>query len=423
MSHCDQAVGPRVDPSCRSFDFTLYFQDLFFAIIPNAVLLVLLVLPVARLLRAQDVVRRTKSVAVKAALYILLFTCQTIFLALRTRQPRLHTPASVAADTLAIMATLAAASLSWLQHHRSEQPSALLAIFFALVSLLNVARARSLWLLPHSTGPAVLQTLVLLQGVGVLLVESVGKKSALRSPEKFQASGPEPFTGFWNLVGFSWLLGTLNRGYHSILSVDDLPDLDYRLDSESLREQLANDKTEKRSLLLACFRAYAPSLLSAIFPRLILSALKFAQPFMITKLIRFVGDKDVPDDFGRGLIGAYALVYLGMAVGKIQSLASTALYGYMTLRFLIRLRGGLIALIYQQTVEARAVDLGSINGLTLMGTDVERIVLNFLTIHEVWASLVEIGIAIFLLQRQVFVACLVPGVVTFGKIFVTIIDV
>jgi len=40
---------------------------------------------------------------------------------------------------------------------------------------------------------------------------------------------------------------------------------------------------------------------------------------MITKLIRFVGDKNVPDDFGRGLIGAYALVYFGMAVRKLQA--------------------------------------------------------------------------------------------------------
>jgi ATP-binding cassette, subfamily C (CFTR/MRP), member 1 len=88
----------------------------------------------------------------------------------------------------------------------------------------------------------------------------------------------------------------------------------------------------------------------------------------------------------------------------------------MNFRFLIRLRGGLIALIYQQTVEARAVDLGGINGLTLMGTDVERIILNFQTIHEVWASLLDIAVAIFLLQRQIFLACLVPGLVTFGEI-------
>jgi len=149
---------------------------------------------------------------------------------------------------LTLIATIATASLSWLQHHRSEQPSALLAIFFALISLLNVARVRSLWLISDSTGPAVLQTLVLLLGIGVLLAESLGKKNALRFPEKFQSSGPEPFTGFWNLVGFSWLLGTLRRGYQSILSVDDLPDLDYRLDSEALREKLASTWSKCKSI-------------------------------------------------------------------------------------------------------------------------------------------------------------------------------
>ncbi|KAF2649718.1 P-loop containing nucleoside triphosphate hydrolase protein, partial [Lophiostoma macrostomum CBS 122681] len=86
-----------------------------------------------------------------------------------------------------------------------------------------------------------------------------------------------------------------------------------------------------------------------------------------------------------------------------------ALFGYMNFRFLIRLRGGLITIIYQQTVEARAVDLGGINGITLIGTDVERIVLNFRNIHEIWASLVDIAIAVFLLERQVFLACLVPS--------------
>jgi hypothetical protein len=66
MSHCDQVIGPRVNPSCRAFDFTLYFQDLFFAITPNALLLLLLILPVVSLVKARDVVRRTRLVAIKA---------------------------------------------------------------------------------------------------------------------------------------------------------------------------------------------------------------------------------------------------------------------------------------------------------------------------------------------------------------------
>jgi ATP-binding cassette, subfamily C (CFTR/MRP), member 1 len=91
------------------------------------------------------------------------------------------------------------------------------------------------------------------------------------------------------------------------------------------------------------------------------------------------------------------------------------MYWYQTFRFLIRLRAGLISMVYQQTVQARSIDLGDTTGLTLMGTDVDRIVLGFRSIHEVWASLLEMIIAIYFLERQLQVACIMPGLLTFGR--------
>ncbi|KAL8782676.1 MAG: hypothetical protein Q9213_005184 [Squamulea squamosa] len=46
-----------------------------------------------------------------------------------------------------------------------------------------------------------------------------------------------------------------------------------------------------------------------------------------------------------------------------------------------------------------------------MGTDVERIVVSFRSIHEVWASLLDVGVATWLLGRQLSVACIVPAVI------------
>lgn len=92
----------------------------------------------------------------------------------------------------------------------------------------------------------------------------------------------------------------------------------------------------------------------------------------------------------------------------------TALSGYHTFRFTVRLRAGLISLIHRQTVRTRAVDLGEITAVTLMGTDVERIVTGFFSIHDLWACLIDIGVAIFLLARQLGVACLVPVVMIVG---------
>ena len=92
-----------------------------------------------------------------------------------------------------------------------------------------------------------------------------------------------------------------------------------------------------------------------------------------------------------------------------------ALSEYYTNRFVIRLRGGLISLIYQQTIQARSVDLGEIDGVTLMGTDVERIVGSFRSIHELWCSFLDIAVAIYLLERQVGLACLIPGLTALCK--------
>jgi hypothetical protein len=62
-------------------------------------------------------------------------------------------------------------------------------------------------------------------------------------------------------------------------------------------------------------------------------------------------------------------------------------------------------------MKARTVDLGETTAIALMGTDVERIGYNFLQIHEIWASIIEIAVAIWLLEQQVFLACLAPVVV------------
>ena len=90
------------------------------------------------------------------------------------------------------------------------------------------------------------------------------------------------------------------------------------------------------------------------------------------------------------------------------------MYWYRTYRFITRLRGGLISLTFHQTVHSRSVDLGKITAIALMGTDVERILTGFRFIHELWAAPLEIMLAVYLLERQVFIACVVPAVMLGG---------
>lgn len=93
------------------------------------------------------------------------------------------------------------------------------------------------------------------------------------------------------------------------------------IDTQSWITGVANiypidDMTRPYALLQATFHAFASSLLAGILPRLFLLALTFAQPFLVTATISYVENQGVygRPAIGKALIGAFALVYTGIAV-------------------------------------------------------------------------------------------------------------
>lgn len=79
-------------------------------------------------------------------------------------------------------------------------------------------------------------------------------------------------------------------------------------------------------------------------------------------------------------------------------------------------RGSLVSIVFLKTLNISATTAAGKgkNTLTLMSTDVERICRGLSTVHELWASPIEIGIAIFLLERQLGAACIVPAIIALG---------
>lgn len=78
------------------------------------------------------------------------------------------------------------------------------------------------------------------------------------------------------------------------------------------------------------------------------------------------------------------------------------------------LRAGLISLIYRQTIKLHMPDFEDKPAITLTGTDVERIVATLHGLHEAWAAPLEVGVGLYLLERQLGVACLIPAAVSLG---------
>ncbi|KAK9787197.1 hypothetical protein SCARD494_10727 [Seiridium cardinale] len=419
VAAADDAFGPRVDIACRAFDFAIFFEDLFFSCLPSALFLLLFPVASRQLWRQPRRVEPSKLLLWKLVALSALLICQVVFLALRrlNSSSTWRSHASVAADVLQVVSIAHALVLSFQHHSRSIRPSTLLILFLSAMTLVDIARVRTLWLIPEATDGAIVLTLSLVLTLVSMIVESIEKGSTLTAATMRPAT-PEPFSGFWTRATFAWLAGTFRSGYTTIFSVDDLPDLDPKLNNDMVAEKLRKAwsqtevKTRKYALLRACLRAYRGPFLAAILPRLLYSGFTFCQPFLIERTVVWVGAPEESMATGKGLIGAFSIVYMGMAVTK-------ALHGYQTFRFTIRLRGGLISLVHGQTVCTRAMDLGEITAVTLMGTDVERIMTSFRFIHELWACLVEMGVAVFLLQKQVGVASLVPILIVIFVILVT----
>ncbi len=72
------------------------------------------------------------------------------------------------------------------------------------------------------------------------------------------------------------------------------------------------------------------------------------------------------------------------------------------------MRGCLVPLIYRKTLLLDSSEAGHAAALTLVTIDIERITNGIVGMHEIWADVVEMGLAIWLLQKQVGAACAVP---------------
>lgn len=72
-------------------------------------------------------------------------------------------------------------------------------------------------------------------------------------------------------------------------------------------------------------------------------------------------------------------------------------------------------MVYHRTLQTTSAESGDITAVSLMGTDVERIASGLQSFQNTWSSLVEIGIACWLLERQVSLACLAPIVLVLGE--------
>jgi hypothetical protein len=154
----------------------------------------------------------------------------------------------------------------------------------------------------------------------LLLLEEVPKTNLLqRKSSEFANHGYEAVSGLWNRSFFWWLNSTLVDGFRSILEIGSLEGIGPSFDSEKLHARLQKyllrgNSASRHHLVKATSLTLIWPFLATVSPRLCFSGFNFAQVFLLNTIVSAVDNGVLSRDVTAGLIGATALVYVGIAV-------------------------------------------------------------------------------------------------------------
>lgn len=173
---------------------------------------------------------------------------------------------------------------------------------------------------------------------------------------------------------------------------------------------------------------YKWSILAASLPRLAYTGFTFSQPFLINRVLSFISisHENRSANVAYGLIGAYAIVYIGAAVCEdrpscvlalISQQISLPLYEHKVYRTLTKFRGSLITLIYEQTLLLSSSGAWRAESITLISADIDRLGLSMQDLHELYAGTLEVALCFWLLYVYLGVAAAAVAGFNVRKLF------
>ncbi|KAF5878883.1 putative abc multidrug protein [Botrytis fragariae] len=386
------------------FDFTPLFEDVILSILPSVILLLLLPIRIW-MLRGQPRKVNSSFLHSNKLLFLGVFTImQTAYLIMNATTSTLKTRATIPAAALLLVDALGLFALSHIEHLHSVRPSALINVWLLLTLPFDMARARSLWLVHANNPTAAVFTSALGVKIMVIIAEAVEKRHILL--DRYRNTSPETTSGIYSRSFFWWLNTLMTTGFQRIIKNEDLYPIGEEMSSHYLYSRAkstwdVSNQTGTCSLLWSTLKATRGAFALGIVPRLCTTGFKYAQPFLLERTVRFANDESQPDSIGWSLTGAFGLVFLGLAVFN-------GAYYHMAYRFNTAVRGSLVSLIYAKTVDLSITALDESVAVTLMANDTSAICEGFTNIHELWAVPIELGIAMYLLYRQLGLPFLAP---------------
>lgn len=307
---------------------------------------------------------------------------------------------------LSLLAAIALTVLSHLEHLRSVRPSVLINVYLLFTLLFDIAKVRTLWETVGTNKLAAVYTSSISVKLILLVTEGLEKRGILF--ESYRHPSPEATSGIYSLSTFYWLNSLMRLGFGKNLSLTDLYPVDDDMNTMTLLARASSawanaTKDKSHTLLYAMLWSMRWTALYAMIPRIIIIGFKYAQPFLISRTITFAQSLDQPDYIGWSLVGAFALVFLGLAI-------CNAIHKYMAIRFTASIRAMLVTMIYRNTMTL-GTSFESTKALTLMSTDIEAICEAAISLFAGPSALIECAIAFWLIYDEVGFAFVSPAIV------------
>ena len=270
----------------------------------------------------------------------------------------------MAAATLVFIDGLGLCLLSHFEHVRSVRPSTIINIYLLVTMIFDIAQIRTLWIQDAPRSIASIFTVTVAVKFLVAIMEATEKKKLLLT--RYQDTGPEATSGTYSRALFWWLNPLMSTGFKRVIGEEDLFTLEEDMSSSVLGKRAqklwsTTDRARTHALFWSTLNSTCRQFVVCIFPRLCLIAFRYAQPFLLSRTADFVKSKDAKN-IGWGLTGAFGIVFLGTAVANV-------LYSHMTFRFSTAIRGTLVSMIYEKTVDLSITALDESAAITLMSND------------------------------------------------------
>ncbi|KAJ6082006.1 hypothetical protein N7499_006880 [Penicillium canescens] len=410
---CSAAVedvfGPTVAPSClHGFDFTLLFEESILTLVPIGLVCLTASFRAWKLRRAPEKVNRSWLYAAKELSWLFYTACHVALLIILFQLDTPKTRATIGTTLVTVLTSVFLLFFSHLEHLRSIRPSTILNVFLGFALLFDLARLRTLYFMSNQTVTSLFAVSWVIKAI-ILVFEATEKRKLLK--KAYENSPIESTSGVINRALFWWLRDLLWRGSKTTLTVDSLPSLDDDLknasNSQSLFERWDKaDKYRSNALLWTFVAHYKWAFLEGVLPRLAYTGFCFAQPFLVERVLDFMTEPEHVNstNYAYGLIGAYAIVYIGIAV-------SYAAYEHKTFRVITMVRGSLVTMIFNKTLRLSTSAVSDAAAITLMSTDIERIGFGLIDMHEIYSNITEVALALWLLARLLNIATIASTVI------------